>query len=155
MRLHTALTESQVRQALQRAKDDGHIAQDVDFTSLVPHRSQTHLGAFEVQLGTFDRDSAGRDTVDQYGKAMRVRRYKNSGTSGAAVEWTSGENTYAATYWEWGWFILSVFGDDPAARFGQPKGWHYAGTDDFHEKTGGRFLPGAYRALPPRPPLTS
>lgn len=136
MKLHTNLDYMGVAYALKKAKDDGHVTQDVCFQgSLVPHGSRTHPRAFEVQLGTEDKTSLPCGYTDQYGHKMNVRRYKNSGSCGAASEWATGCNVYAATWDEWGWFIAAVFDADPQARFDT----RYLSRADFDAKTGGKF----------------
>ena len=147
MRLHTTLTSAQVHDALDRAQQAGHITRDVHFAVWGSYSSRTHPRAFEVQLGTFDKFSLPPGTVDQHGKRMRVRRFKNSGSHGATSEWNHGEDVWAATWHEWGWFIAEVFAADPLARFGgNPERsrypqyvWGYFSPEDFHVKTDGRF----------------
>ena len=132
MRLHTNLASSDVQFALHEAKRRGLVTNDVHFVVYARHGSNSHDRAFELQLGTYDKHSLPAGTTDQYGKNMHVRRYKNSGTFGA-------ESVYAATYYEWGWFMLEVFKRDPNALFGSVAGHGYNGVDDFHEKTHGTF----------------
>jgi hypothetical protein len=139
MRLHTRLTINQLYDALLAAQDAGHVTKDVDFKpSPEMHGSRTHNRAFDVQLGTYSKDSLPAGTKDQHGKNMKVRRYRNAGDSGATSGWHE-PSVWAATWHEWGWFMLEVFKLDPEARFGSAKDWHYAGLDDFHRKTEGAF----------------
>lgn len=126
MRLHTKLDGQQVHAALQQAKEAGHVTPDVTFTGWAEHRSQSRARAFEVQLGTCVKELPP-GTVDQRGKKMNVRRYANSGQSGAGAE-------YAATWHEWGWLMSYVFLADPEAKFGP-----YDGEADFTGKTHGEF----------------
>jgi hypothetical protein len=130
-----------VQLALRQAKEAGQVTPDVIFVDgLVQYRSMTHPRAFEVQLGTHDKFSLPPGTTDQYGKKMRVRRYRNSGSSGASSAWvTGGCPVWAATWHEWGWFMANVFAMDPDARFGGATGWRYAGEADFNRKTGNLF----------------
>lgn len=139
MILHTSLSQRQVRMALTRAQAAGLVTPDVGFAVFGPRRSRTHQLAIEVQLGTTDKHSLPEGTVDQRGKRMRVRRYKNSGSHGAASEWAIGRSLYAATWHEWGWFMAGIFTADPRARFGGLTGWGYKDAADFHVKTGGLF----------------
>lgn len=139
MRLHTQLDAIDVRNMLEIAKRKGKVTADVVFmpswTFPPEHTSRTHAHAFEIQLGTIDKDSLPKGTLDQHGKKMRVRKYKNAGDSGASTIW-------AATWFEWGWFILEVFDADPTARWGSEKHPTYADVDDFHDKTRYAFLEG-------------
>lgn len=140
MRLHTSLSYGQVHDALRQAKDAGQVTPDVTFEVFTCHGSRTHPRAFEVQLGTSDKYSLPEGYRDQYGKLMRVRRYKNTGDRGASSDWaTGGCAVWSATWHEWGWFMARVFAMDPDARFGSEKGWHYAGFADFMTKTKDAF----------------
>ncbi|HEY1700767.1 MAG TPA: hypothetical protein VGG75_13725 [Trebonia sp.] len=127
MRLHTKLDGQQVRTALQQAKEAGHVTPDVTFTGWSEHRSNSHARAFEVQLGTYERDSLPAGHTDQRGHKMLIRKYKNSGQWGAGAE-------YTATWREYGWFMAEVFTADPDAKFGP-----YDGRCDFNEKTKNEF----------------
>lgn len=124
MRLHTRLTFSEVHDALLRAQNAGKITPDVFFVKSTESGSRTHPRAFEIQLGTRQKYSLPPGTTDQYGRKMRVRRYKDGGNSD---EW-------AATWHEWGWFIAEVFTADPTSRWA-----YYASREDFDTKTGGQF----------------
>jgi hypothetical protein len=147
MKLHTRLTYGQVHQALHRAQTKGKITQDVTFVTdssdgmIGPNRSQTHARSFEIQLGTHNKTSLPAGYTDQNGHKMKVRRFKNSGGRGATSGLYGNEPVWAATYDEWGWFIMEVFGMDPEARFGGlgKSDWGYRSLDDFHAKTDGRF----------------
>jgi hypothetical protein len=140
MRLHTSLTDVQVSNALFRAQREGLITPDVHFAVWEPGRSQTHPHAFEIQLGTYNQHSLPRGYKDQRGSTMHVRRFKNSGSSGAS-------SVYAATWHEWGWLIAEIFAADPEARWGanparcaRPEyAWGYHSEADFHAKTDGKF----------------
>lgn len=57
-----------------------------------------------------------------------------SGTSGRRSQWRQKE-VPAATWDEWGIFLGEIFRLDPNAKTPD-----YADTDEFHWKTGGRFL---------------
>lgn len=128
MRLHTSLYFGHVYDALRAAKMAGKVTEDVHFVVYSLHGSRSHERSFEIQLGTYDKHSLPAGTKDQYGKTMHVRRYKNGGDYGAS-------DIYAATYFEWGWFMLAVFEQDPDALFGSKSGHGYNGVVDFHEKT--------------------
>jgi hypothetical protein len=135
VKLHTSLDYMGVAFALKKAKDDGHVTDDVCFQGgLKPSGSRTHPRAFEVQLGTDDKTSLPGGYTDQRGNRMNVRRYKNSGSCGAG-------SVYAATWDEWGWFMANVFATDPQAVFGSVTGREhsYRGEADFHAQTGGKF----------------
>jgi hypothetical protein len=110
MRLHTALTEGDVRAALRESVG----ADGVYLDHMTAHSSRSHDHAFEVRL-------AGVPGRDRNGKA---RRKTNTGQYGAG--------TYmAATYDEWGYFMAAIFGRDPFAKFGTA----YNGAEDFMRKT--------------------
>jgi hypothetical protein len=132
MRLHTSLSEVQVMAALQRAKDAGHVAEDVSFTILSARPSRTHTRQFEVQLGV-DKSLPYKplpdNYVNQYGKRQKTRR----STNGSARTW-------AATWHEWGWFMAEAFEADPDSRWGDDPNrakhpWGYFDQSDFDQKT--------------------
>jgi hypothetical protein len=127
MRLHTKLSHRQVQWALEQAKLDKHVATDIEFVKLEYYGSQSRDHAFEVQLGTYDKTSGPTNS----------RHYKNSGSYGATSEYFHGENVWAATYDEWGWFIAEIFAMDPKAHWAGGGG--YESPADFHEKTEGKF----------------
>jgi len=139
MRLHTNLSSRQLHEALNAAKAAGHVTPDVRFVNLEEHGSQTHARAFEVQLGTYDKYSLPAGYRDQNGHRLNVRRYKNSGGSGAASGWYGPPAVWSATWHEWGWFIAAVFAADPPARWGAVKGWGYRDEADFNRKTKNQF----------------
>lgn len=138
MRLHTKLTYAQVYGALRQAKDAGQVTEDVEFIVLADHGSRSRPRAFEVQLGTYDQCSLPAGYRDQYGKLMRVRRFKNTGSAGASSGVLCGDRVWSATWHEWGWFMARVFALDPGAVFGG-KGYGYHGREDFNYKTGQDF----------------
>jgi hypothetical protein len=136
MRLHTSLGGLQIAQALQRAKDRGHVGPGVIFAVDIEHRSRTHPRSFEIQLGSWHNDLPAH-TFDQRGKRMRVRHTRqNHGWSGPR---------YAATWHEWGWFMREVFAMDPGARWGGDKSrssrpvWGYSDLADFNRQTANVF----------------
>jgi hypothetical protein len=140
MRIHTSLTYSDMWAMLVAAKQAGKITQDIDFTANSMYGSKSHLRAFEIQLGTYDKHSLPPGTKDPRGKAYRVRRFKNSGKSGAYSDGGGGpfgrcdESVYAATYDEWGWFLAYLFAADRLAKAGI-----YDGAADFQRKTDYKF----------------
>lgn len=119
MKLHSnILTESDVRDALERAKKRGHVDRLTVFDVLDAKGSRTRKNAFEVHLEWIG------DKVKGDG-----RRWTNSGKRGAD-SYDNGRGTYAATYDEWGWFIAELFDKDENAVFG-----HYKGMDSFNSQT--------------------
>jgi hypothetical protein len=135
MKLHTKLTADEIALALRHVQAEGLVALDVTMTVFIPHRSQTHPHSYEIQLGTHDQHSLPTGYTDQHGRRLRVRRARG-GTAGAA--------RWAATWHEWGWFIMSVFAGDPGARWGSDparsrRPWGYFSPADFHAKTGNAF----------------
>lgn len=134
MKLHTNLSRVDIYEALYAAKRKGRVTPDIEFVVMDIAGSRTHRTAYEIQLGTYDKDSLPEGTRDQHGKKMRVRRFKNSGHSGAG-------NVYSATWDEWGWFMREVFDREFDSRFGGlgKTAWGYKDVDDFHEKTDWQF----------------
>jgi hypothetical protein len=133
MRLHSNLTTAEVGQVLYMAKAMRRVTNDVAFMQLYVKTSNTHPNGYDVQLGTYNKRSLPKGTVDQYGKAMNVRRAKNTGVSGAS-------QIYSATYDEWGWFMAGIFALDPCARWGNSRKHPiYEDVIDFHRKTGYKF----------------
>jgi hypothetical protein len=124
MKLHTQLFSQDVRDALADTKLAGQMTDDVEFVQFTPRGSRSHLHGFLIQLGTYDQHSGPANS----------RHYKNSGQYGATSEYFQGENIWAATYDEWGWFIARIFALDPEARFG-----HYRDRDDFNRQTGYKY----------------
>ena len=135
MKLHTKLSGTEVREAMEAAKLAGKVTPDVYFVEYDHGNSRTHAHRFEIQLGTDDKHSLPAGTVDQYGRRMNVRRYKNSGNSGANSGFLA-EEIYAATWDEWGWFIAEIMRRDPEAVFGT-----YRGIESFNAQTDSKFVP--------------
>lgn len=125
MRLHTKLSYRQILEAMAQVKLDKRMAADIEFVKFGFHGSQSRDHAFEIQLGTTDQASGPTNS----------RHFKNSGKHGATSEYFHGENIWAATYDEWGWFIAEIFAMDPKAHWGM----NYTSAEDFHSKTEGRF----------------
>lgn len=120
MRLHSnILTESEVRDALDRAKLRGNVDSRIDFSILDSRGSRSHKGAYEVKLEWNGEKVKGDG-----------RRWTNTGSRGADTH-----GNYAATYDEWGWFIAELFYKDEHATFG-----HYAGMDGFDAATRNKYL---------------
>jgi hypothetical protein len=140
MRLHTNLANREIYQALARAVAKGKIAPDVSLMKLDAHGSRSHVRSFDFALGTWEKDTLPKGYRDQNGRKLTVRRYSNSGNSGAANEY-GGRNgsVWAATWHEWGWFMIEIFDADPSAMFGSLKGYGYKNLADFHDKTHGAF----------------
>lgn len=114
MRLHTSLSEADIRAALAQEQAVGNIAETVYFGLLAPHTSRTNDRAFEVQLASTGKaEGEKRRTVNAYG-----HQYGENGH-------------YGATWSEWGWLISKVFAKDRGAS------WYrvYADRYDFDEKT--------------------
>lgn len=127
MRIHTdKLTVTDIQNALQSEKNAGRIARDVTFKTLTTHNSRDYAYSFEVQLEAYTK-------VDGDG-----RRYANSGSYGAAT-------AYTATHDEWGWLLSVLFAKDEYMRVGSKSYPIYRDDDDFHEKTGLSYHPGALR----------
>jgi hypothetical protein len=136
MKLHTALTGAQVYEALDTAKAAGHVTGDVTFVNYGTSGSRTHQRGYEIQLGTYCKDSLPSGYQDQHGHRMNVRRYKNTGSHGANTQnySSSGDSVWAATWDEWGWFIAAVFAADPSARWA-----NYESEADFNRQTENKF----------------
>lgn len=127
MRLHTdKLAIEDVRDAITREKAAGHIAAHVTFKTLSEHNSRDYARSFEVQLEAYTK-------VDGDG-----RRFANTGAYGAAT-------AYTATYDEWGWLLSALYAKDEYMRVGSKSYAIYRDDDDFHEKTGLSYHPGALR----------
>lgn len=118
MRIHTSVLSPI---DVYGATNDAHIASDVHPVVMSHQGSRKRRGAYEVQLGTYDKTSG----------PTRSRRYKNTGTHGAGYGY---DRIWAATYDEWGWFLANLFAIDPDAIAGP-----YNGVDDFHAQTKGAF----------------
>ena len=120
MKLHTALTETEIRDCLARAQEAGEVPADVAFDLFSPAGSRSHRGAWEVHLAT-----ARNDTRDDERKRPAAAY---SGGSGLR---------YAASYDEWGWFLAEFFRADPGAKVGP-----YKGQAGFHARTEGAYSDG-------------
>jgi hypothetical protein len=113
MRLHTnTLTSIVIYQALHACKQAGTVDRLVDFEDFDHHRSMSRNYAYEIQLGWYGTKVKGDG-----------RRFKNSGAYGSS-------HVYAATYEEWGHFILALFELDPDLTFGP-----YKSLESFHSQT--------------------
>jgi hypothetical protein len=142
MKLHTELNSSQVHAALNAAVRKGKITPDIQLLDFDEAGSRSHRRAFDIQLGTWEKGSLPSGYRDQNGHKLSTRRYKNSGARGAASEY-NGEAVWAATWHEWGWFLVEIFDADPNAVFGSPTARGYGGYKsraDFDEKTRGAFM---------------
>ena len=130
MRIHTYLTENEIRLALMTAKRKGKVADDVRFDPIAHHGSRSHEHAWEAQLGSSQCGNLPDHYVNMYGKRQKTRRVRNGGY---------GEYRYAATWHEWGWFLAEVFDMDPAAIVGNGRE-AYRGQEDFDQKTKWKFV---------------
>lgn len=111
MRIHTSLEEDEIRSALEDAKASGRIASHLYFDRFDVHRSTTHTYAYEVHIGT---------------------DYKTPGDGRRAPMHSPYEFArYAATYDEWGWFLVELFDRDPSAKVAGV----YRDHQHFHERT--------------------
>jgi len=119
MKLHSdILTATDVRDALDRAKQRGNVDRLVDFMILEPRGSRSRKNGFEVRLEWLGEKQKGDG-----------RHWTNSG-NGGANSYRNGNGTYAATYDEWGWFIAELFDKDENMIFGT-----YKGLDSFDNQT--------------------
>lgn len=126
MKIHTSnLTARDLQLALKRSQDDHDVTPDVQFVVFGEAGTRQRLRAFEVQLGTRNKFSLKRHGGD-------MRRPTNTGTQGAG--WNVEDRAYAATWYEWGYFIAQIFAQDPDAIVGP-----YKGVDDFNAKTHYQF----------------
>jgi hypothetical protein len=111
MRIHTDLRHDHLPMAIRLARSK-HGMSNVDLYRIERHGSRKRDRAFDVNL---------------QGYGDRHTRKTNSGTRGAG-------SYYAATWDDWGWFLLELFELDPEAIAGP-----YDGIADFHAQTQGRF----------------
>jgi hypothetical protein len=115
MKLHSDTLEwRDIHDALDRAKQRGHVDRLIDFETLEEKKSRSRKNGFEIKLEWLGTKVKGDG-----------RRWTNSGSYGAN---TGG--SYAATRDEWGWFIAELFDKDEHAIFG-----HYEGMDSFNTQT--------------------
>lgn len=126
MRIHTNVIgyTQTIRSALAEQIALGRIAPHVTFKTLAPHRSQTHMFAFEIQLEAAERD--------------RGRRAGNSGSYGAMRPEQDG---YAATFDEWGWLLAALYRLDLEMIVGSVKTPTYSSTVHFHRVTALTYNP--------------
>lgn len=105
MRLHTNThTWQSIREALDRAKRAGKVAQHVHIETLDERGSRSKARAFEISLRAYNKiEGDGRRRPNQ-----------NTGE----------RELWAATYDEWGWFIAELFAVEPDAVFGSYIGRH-------------------------------
>jgi hypothetical protein len=113
MRIHTNGNADTLREALKTAQKEGKVPAHVYFDRFSAHRSNSHLSAYEVHLGSDHKYPGDK------------RRRPNSG--GGDPEFAP----WAATYAEWGWFLTALFDRDPTAKVSGA----YKDADDFHAKT--------------------
>lgn len=116
MRIHTTLTEQDLRDTLKVLQDSEDIADDIEFTVLAWIPSRSHSHSYEVRLGThLDNTNPYRDN----GKRFPV---------------PSNPHTFAAAYDEWGFFLAALFRQDETMKTS-----YYKNCDDFHKKTDNKF----------------
>jgi hypothetical protein len=115
VKLHTSLTETEIRACLDRAKADGEVPADIEFDVLGTIGSRSHQGGFGVHLATARNDTRAD------GRKRRPAAY----------------GKYAATYDEWGWFLAAFFAADPGGRAGP-----YKSRAGFHASTGYAYASG-------------
>jgi hypothetical protein len=136
MKLHTTLTREQVYDALKQAKRDGLVAPNIIFAQMDYEKSRTHENGFNIQLGSYtgDRGSLLPDATNMYGKPQKRRLTRNTRDHDVHLR-------FAATWYEWGWFMLGVFKADPTARWGGMgmTSIGYRDVEDFHKKTDYKF----------------
>ena len=121
MRIHTSLTEQDLRDVLKTLQGSGDIAEDVEFIWLSPMPSRSHLHGYEVRLGTYQD---GTNPYRPNGKRFHAD----------AANLSRDRVVYAAAWDEWGWFLTNLFILDPDMKTS-----HYKNCDDFHKKTENRF----------------
>lgn len=114
MKLHTNLTEAEVREALARAQASADVPADIEFDQFNVNGSRTHRYSYDVHLATERKDTRADDTVRPAARYVGVRGQLR-----------------AASYDEWGAFLAELFAADEDAH-ARP----YKGKDDFHAKTG-------------------
>lgn len=125
MKLHSNTIKSvtDIRNALQRQKNAGHIPSYVGFKVLATAGSNSHAYAYTVQL-----------TASQPGDGRRVG---NSGSYGAM----SPEEGYSATYDEWGWMLAELYDVDPQMLVGSKNSPIYDGVAMFIDRTAMTYYP--------------
>lgn len=116
MKVHTRLTAGDVRAALDKAIENGHVAANVTI-SMVPVSSRSHDGAHEVRLFATTRDAPEGGYASPGATPRKFRPHASGGG-------------YSASWAEWGWFLANVFAADPAAKAGP-----YKSAQDFHDQT--------------------
>lgn len=126
MRIHTNVIgyTQTIRNALAEQKALGRIAPHVTLKKVNPHRSRTHMFAFEIQLEAAERDNG--------------RRAGNSGSYGAMVPQVDG---YAATFDEWGWLLAALYRLDVEMIVGNVKTPIYSSRVHFHRVTAMTYAP--------------
>lgn len=114
MKIHTDnLTASQVNAALNAAKSAGLVDASIIFDKLEEKGSRSRVRSFDVHLEWIGTKVKGDG-----------RRFANTGTRGAE------KGVYAATYDEWGHFLVNIFEMDPEA-----KTYYYDGRANFNGHT--------------------
>ena len=107
MKLHSdSLTVSDIREALATARRKGNVTGGIKLLTLDQQGSRSRANGFEVRLGSDYADG--------------IHKRKTNDNTG----------NYAATWAEWGWFIVELFMLDNDLTFGQ-----YKSLEDFHGQT--------------------
>jgi hypothetical protein len=127
MKLHSDVLDIlSIRGAMEKAKGHGLVTHDIEFVEFQLQGSRSRKAGYEIQLGTYDQGSG----------PTKSRHYKNGGNMGATSGHYTTDRVWAATYDEWGWFIVELFNTDPEAIFGP-----YKGVRSFHAQTQNKYRP--------------
>src|SRR4030095_9795008 len=106
MKLHSDKIRTQdIREALEMARRKGLIVGDTELLVLEEQKSRKRENGWEIRLGS------------RYADGVHKRRNMNN-------------TAYAATWEEWGWFIVELFELDIDLEFGG-----YKDYNDFHSQT--------------------
>lgn len=100
------------------------------------------LSALDIYAAANFTAGARVDEVTEHGSRTRARAFRFyllGSSSFRPNQRDHGPDDYAATWDEWGIVIGQLFARDPAAHFGRNS---YRSAEDFHYKTGHRFVPG-------------
>jgi len=113
MRIHSdVLTTDDFYRAARAVSE---VAPDIYVDSCSVHGSRSRAHGYEVALR---------------GSGRRHVRRPNSGRFGA-----TSDNSYAATYHDWGWWLAELYRLDPDMVAG-----HYKSAEDFHRQTEDKYL---------------
>ena len=101
-----------------------------------------HLSTLDIYAAANFAAAARVAEVTEHGSRTRARAFRFyllGSSSYRPNQRDYGPDDYAATWDEWGIVIGHLYARDPAAHFGR---YSYRSAEDFHEKTGYRFVPG-------------